>query len=205
MANKEAHTVRKPPPAPSKGDPRSHRSRVALGNALVALMLEREFDDISVQQVLDRAKVGRATFYAHFRNKHDLLLSDAERFLEYLEEYFMRNAAGSRRVAPVAELFAHVAEYDAFQRALARSGLRETVYDLVAGHLARLIERRVAAFVPESQRGSLSLAVTSRVYAGALVELLRWWLDRPAGRPSARRMDEQFHEIVWGGLEGAVA
>ena len=35
-----------------------------------------------------RARVGRATFYAHFRNKHDLLLSDAERFCEMLERHF---------------------------------------------------------------------------------------------------------------------
>lgn len=204
MANKEAPSVRKSPP-PS-GDPRSHRSRVALGNALVALMLERNFDDISVQQVLDRAKVGRATFYAHFRNKHDLLLSDAERFLEMLEAYFLEReaACGGRRVAPVAELFSHVADYDAFQRALASSGLRETVYDLVAGHLARLIERRIAALRPGAAGGGgpLSLAATSRVYAGALVELLRWWMERPSGRPGARQMDEHFHDIVWRGLEG---
>lgn len=93
------------------------------------------------------------------------------------------------------------AEYDAFQRALASSGLRETVYDLVAGHLARLIERRVRALRPGADGAPLSVAVASRVYAGALVELMRWWLDR-ADRPSARRMDEQFHDIVWRGLEG---
>jgi len=204
MANDRPVNVRKraTPSTPSaprrRADRRALRTRRRLGNALVELMLARRFDDISVQQLLDRAKVGRATFYAHFRNKHDLLFSDTERFCEALEAHFLAHAAGSRRVAPVAELFAHVAEYDAFQRALADSGLRESVYDLVAGHLARLIERRVAELRPPAAVTARS-AVTARVFAAALVEMLRWWLDRRE-RPTAWEMDDHFHDIVWGGL-----
>src|SRR5688500_3112387 len=92
MSNTTPATVRKKPE-----NRRVLRTRRALGSALVDLMLAREFDDISVQQVLDRARVGRATFYSHFRNKHDLLLSDAERFFEALERHFIAKAGTSRR------------------------------------------------------------------------------------------------------------
>jgi AcrR family transcriptional regulator len=197
MMDKPAPSVRK---SPVPTDRRAVRTRLALGNALVQLMLERDFADISVQQVLDRAGVARATFYTHYRNKHDLLLSDAERFMEMLESYFLRRYADTPRVAPVAELFAHVLEFDAFQRALASAGLREIVYDLVSGHVARLIERRIAVLHPRRTSG-LSDALTARVFAGALVELLRWWLER-SDRPSANEMDARFHEIVWHGLGG---
>ena len=200
MANDRPANVRKRAAVRARtADRRASRTRRLLGEALVELMLARRFDDISVQQLLDRAKVGRATFYAHFRNKHDLLFSDAERFCELLEAHFLAHAGGSRRVAPVAELFAHVADYHAFQRALAESGLRESVYDLVAGHLARLIERRIAELCPQAPTARVARTATARVFAGALVELLRWWLDRPE-RPTAREMDEHFHDIVWGGL-----
>ena len=66
----------------TKTDRRIVRTRNALGDAMVALMLEKEFDEITVQQVLDRAGVGRATFYTHYRDKDDLFLSDVEEFLE---------------------------------------------------------------------------------------------------------------------------
>jgi AcrR family transcriptional regulator len=181
-------------------DRRVVRTRLALGNALVELMLARRFDDISVQQVLDRARVGRATFYAHFRNKNDLLLSDAERFFESLERHVMADPPGSRRVAPVAELFSHVADYHHFQRALEQSGLREPVYDLLTGHLARMIERRMAEVCPGAGTPSLPPAATARVFAAALMEMMRWWLNRGA-KPNAQQMDAQFHEIVWGGLD----
>src|SRR5947208_3389919 len=55
-----------------KGDPRVRRTRDALGDALVALMQEKEFASIRVQDVLDRAGVGRSTFYEHFKDKDDL-------------------------------------------------------------------------------------------------------------------------------------
>jgi AcrR family transcriptional regulator len=180
-------------------DRRVVRTRQALGSALVELMLARRFDDISVQQVLDRARVGRATFYAHFRNKNDLLLSDAERFFGMLEGHFLANVGDSRRVAPVAELFAHVADYHRFHRALEQSALREPVYDLLTGHLARLIERRMAELCPGAGAPSLPPAAAARMFAGALMEMMRWWLNRGA-QPDAREMDAQFHEIVWGGL-----
>lgn len=194
MMNRPPRSVRK-----NADDRRVVRTRQALGSALVELMLARRFDDISVQQVLDRAGVGRATFYAHFRNKHDLLLSDAERVFESLERHVMADPPGSRRVAPVAELFSHVADYHQFTRALEQSGLREPVYDLLTGHLARMIERRMAALCPGVGTPSLPPAATARVFAAALMEMMRWWLNRGA-RPDAREMDAQFHDIVWGGL-----
>ena len=66
------------------------RTKRALGIALIELMMAEEFDAITVQRVIEKAKVGRTTFYAHFRSTDDLLLSDAERFFGMLAEYFER-------------------------------------------------------------------------------------------------------------------
>jgi AcrR family transcriptional regulator len=207
MVNKRTGPVRKraAQAAPRRRpDARVVRTRQVLSSALVELMLARRFDDISVQQVLERAKVGRATFYAHFRNKHDLLLSDAERFCDFLQARFLESAQGSRRVAPVEELFAHVADYHDFQRALAESGQAQAVFALVTAHLADTIEKRLAVLAPDAGSARLSRDVMSRVFAGALVELLRWWMHR-RDRPSAAEMDDQFHQIVWQGLRGVAS
>ncbi len=47
-----------------KSDRRSRRSRRLIIDALLALMLEKRFDRITVQEIIDRADVGRTTFYA---------------------------------------------------------------------------------------------------------------------------------------------
>ncbi|RYG47089.1 TetR/AcrR family transcriptional regulator [bacterium] len=61
--------------APTSPDPRVRRTRKALQDALGELLREKRFAEISVQDVAERSTVNRATFYAHFRDKHDLLAS----------------------------------------------------------------------------------------------------------------------------------
>ncbi len=164
-------------------------------------MLGQDFDDITVQQVLHRARVGRTTFYAHFRNKNDLLLSDAERYLEFLERGFVATSGSSMRLAPVTELFSHVAEYHHFQDALERSPMREPVLDLLTGHLAGLIERRLAVITPSTSATALPRSAMARIFAAALVELMRWWLSH-RDHADAGEMDARFHRIAWSGLTG---
>ena len=71
-------------PPKKKMDARVQRTRDALGDALIELMQEKPFDTITVQDVLDRAHVSRSTFYTHYSDKDDLLMSDAEEFFEAL-------------------------------------------------------------------------------------------------------------------------
>src|SRR5208337_4703375 len=93
-----------PAPVPvsaPKLDRRVRRTRDALGDALLTLMQEKPFESIIVQHVLDRAGVGRSTFYAHYRDKDDLFLSDLEDFLEGMSTLLLRRREASNRVAPV--------------------------------------------------------------------------------------------------------
>lgn len=57
----------------AKVDPRVLRTREFLQQAFYTLMAEKEFDDITVQDIAERARVNRATFYDHFDDKFDLL------------------------------------------------------------------------------------------------------------------------------------
>src|SRR5215470_4028230 len=91
-----------------KPDERSQRTRARLGSAFVALIQEKSIDAVTVQDVLDRAGVGRSTFYLHYRDKNDLLLSQLEVFLETMSEMLILRREQSLRVMPVAEMFAHI-------------------------------------------------------------------------------------------------
>ena len=56
-----------------KEDRRVRRTRESLHKALISLALEKNYDSITVQEVLDRADVGRSTFYTHFQSMDELL------------------------------------------------------------------------------------------------------------------------------------
>jgi AcrR family transcriptional regulator len=180
-----------------KTDARVRRTRDALGDALVALMQEKPFETITVQDVLDRAHVGRSTFYAHYSDKDDLLMSDAEDFYERVSFALSAQGDKSERVFPVKEFFSHIAEAKRFVNALSSSGKMQENMELARGHFARGIERRLTELprgqsIPASDRSAVAFA-----HAGALLSLLTWWIDRGM-RQSPAEMDEMFHRIVWG-------
>src|SRR5688572_26930817 len=88
-------------PSEQKLDRRVMRTRDKLGSALIALIQEKPFDEITVQEILDRAKVGRSTFYMHYRDMDDLFVSDMDEFLEATAMALSRGGDRSNRVVPV--------------------------------------------------------------------------------------------------------
>ena len=59
-------------------DRRVQRTRALLLSALLDLIVEQGYEEITVQDIVDRANVGRSTFYAHFLDKRELLLTGEE-------------------------------------------------------------------------------------------------------------------------------
>ena len=182
-----------------KPDRRIRRTHERLGMALVTLIQEKPIDDVTVQDVLDRAAVGRSTFYLHFRDKDDLLLSQLEMFLETMSTALSQRNEKSDRVVPVAEMFAHIGRQNKLYRALADSGRLNDFFDLAQGYFTRGIARRLKESGRLPKLSKRELEVRSSALAGSLLSLLRWWLDRGEKEPT-KAMDELFHQMVWKGL-----
>jgi AcrR family transcriptional regulator len=185
---------------PRKPDERARRTRERLGGAFVALIHEKPIEEVTVQDVLDRASVGRSTFYLHFRDKNDLLLSQLEVFLEMMCTDLIVRKEPSDRVVPVAEMFAHIENQRELYRILADAGRLNDFFDLAQTYFARGIEHRLRDSkrplkIPQGELGPRASAM-----AGSLLSLLRWWLDRGAKEPPTD-MDELFHRMVWNGLQ----
>ncbi len=183
-----------------KPDERVRRTHERLGSALVALIQEKSIDDVTVQEVLDRASVGRSTFYLHFRDKNDLLLSQLEKFLEMMSTALSTRKEKSLRVVPVTEMFEHIGSQNKMYRALADCGRLNDFFDLAQGYFARGIERRLVESGRLPKLPPRELAARASALAGSLLSLLRWWLDRGA-KESPHAMDELFHRMVWRGLQ----
>jgi AcrR family transcriptional regulator len=199
MSGKSSVPAKKPAPGRvRKPDRRVRRTRDALGDALIELMQEKPFAEIKVQHVLDRAGVGRSTFYSHYRDKDDLFISDADDFFEGMATLLTRRREVSDRVAPVREMFAHVAEMRELYLALVASGKIHETMELAQGHFARGIEKRLAELPRARGISAGQRPMIARALAGSLLSLLTWWVSR--GAPgSVAKMDDDFHRLVWGG------
>ena len=179
-----------------KDDARVRRTRMQLGTAFLNLIMEKPVREVTVQDVLDRSGVGRSTFYLHYRDIDDLLVSQLEMFCEAMSTSLSNQNDKSHRVAPVAELFAHIGNQNKLYRVLSDSGHVKDFYELAEGHFARGIERRLIESGRLSALKPREIAARATALSGSMLALLRWWLDR-GEKETPMQMDKLFHQLVW--------
>jgi AcrR family transcriptional regulator len=184
---------------PKKIDRRVRATRDGLGDALIALMHEKPFETITVQHVLDRANVSRSTFYAHYSDKNDLFLSDVEDFWEMMSTALIRSGDTSNRVAPVQELFSHVADMRQFIASMTASEKVRDVMELGQGHFARAIDQRLAMIPATRNLSATRRSALAHASAGSLFSLLNWWIHQ-GGSTTPAQMDALFHQTLWSGI-----
>jgi AcrR family transcriptional regulator len=185
-------------PPTQKLDRRVRRTRNALGDALMALIEERPFQDITVQDILDRAQIGRSTFYAHYRDKDDLFLSDVEDFLDLMSNLLLRQNEASNRIVPVRELLTHFAQMRPLLTALTEADKLRDFLELGHGYFARAIDRRLGDVAETRAMLPHERAAMAQAFAGAFLSLATWWMRQPSP-PTPEEMDAMFHQMVWSG------
>ena len=178
-------------------DRRIRRTRKLLGDALVELMLEMAYDKITIQDIIDRANVGRSTFYAHYRNKEDLLVSDFEHVLGLLSGHLDHEGGA----VSVVGLFRHVQDHHYLYRALARGRGIEMLFEKGQFYLSERIEEHLSIQASREHPPSVPLPLLANFLAGTILMLVKWWLDNNMPY-SPERMDEIYTQLI---LPGATA
>jgi AcrR family transcriptional regulator len=185
-------------------DRRVRKTRKALRDALVELILEKGYNGVTVGDIVERADVGRTTFYAHFTDKDDLLLSG---FAEMHATLVPEGSGGG--LAMLAELgrqmVVHVDGERRLYRAIFGIGgagpLRARIESDLAGH----VERALAAEYPAAT--AAARAMGARMATTAFLGLVAWWLDGDQRIPADSIADsfEAFAMPGLGALLGAPA
>ncbi len=200
--------------AEDRTDRRSQRTRRLLTAALVELMFEKRFEDISVQDILDRADIGRSTFYGHFSSKEALLYSSLGDMLHGLEVHMAEEGNAHRGsdapggdivLLPSLGLFRHIKQHQRLYRALFSSSSLEPVTQNLHRQLAQVVERnlRARAAVPAGRPPAVPLPILADFAAGAFLTLLRCWLEgNDAYTPE--RVDAMFQQMVLPGVKAAL-
>jgi AcrR family transcriptional regulator len=156
-------------------DRRVARTYRGLHEALIALILERGWQAISVQDICTRADIGRSTFYVHFADKEELLVSGFEQFTAELRAHVAKE--GGESLAFVRPLVEHVRAHQPVYRALVGKGAKRVVERRLLEVICEFIEPAIAAHVrPGPRRNGIV-----RYAAGGFLELLTLWLEKRNG------------------------
>ena len=179
-------------------DRRVRRTRQRLNDALMELVVEKGYDKMTVQDLIDRADVGRSTFYAHYETKDDLLVSGLDHLTHDLELHIADEPAEAEAILPSLGVFRHVGEHHELFRALIGSRGIDLVHraaQAVFAERARAgIDRRAAA----GERSAIPADLRAAFIAGSLHAFMVWWLDNdmPCSPEAAAAMFRQMTEAA---------
>jgi AcrR family transcriptional regulator len=142
-------------------DRRTERTRRAIVSAFVGLVLERRYDAIRVGDIVEKADVGRSTFYEHFRSKGDLLRQSMEGLLAIIADAVLPASDDARMGFAVGHFWQN--------RRLARA--------VMAPPLGASVRRQLESLIEERLEGERDLAHARAVQiAGAQLALLEAWV-----------------------------
>jgi len=186
----------------TKKDRRVNRTRRALHQALMSLILEKRYDKITVQDIIDRADVGRSTFYAHFLDKDDLLVQGLAMFSEGLDAHIEatgQTEGETEHVLHSLTFFRHAGMHHELYRAMQKGGGADVIMEAGRQHLTHNIEDHLGEMFPDGAPAEIPLPVITNFLAGAMLSVLMWWLD--ASRPySPEEIDAIFQQLAMGGV-----
>jgi len=186
-----------------KTDRRVARTRMALHRALIELILEKRYDKITVQDIIDRADVGRSTFYAHFLDKEDLLMKGFSMFSDDLGSHLESAVHKDEKAEHVLHslvFFRHASVHHELYKAMLEGGGSDVLMEAGRRHLMHNIEDHLGEVFEGGETAVIPVPVITNFLAGAMLSVLMWWLD--AGRPySAEEINQMFQLLATSGVE----
>lgn len=181
-------------------DRRVLKTRQALQKALISLMIEKGYESLTVQDVLDRANVGRSTFYAHFYDLDDLLESE----FEVLQAEFARHIASHDNAMSIWELsrlvFQHAQAYKALYKAVVGKEAGQFIQAHLRQYLTEQIRIRLKTDYAHLSHELLTLDMLEHCLVNNFMGLLNYWLDKDLSH-SAEQLAALYEDLVKNGIE----
>jgi AcrR family transcriptional regulator len=182
----------------TKTDRRVQRTRELLQKALIELISERGYDAITIQDIVNRANIGRTTFYLHYTSKDDLFMSCHEAVVSQFHFGPLYPLSREELLSPEAPPGMALA-YQHLE------GARVLLYSIFQGKDSLLILRRIRDWSAQEIEASLRAAfaetdstipldVLANYLAGAQIALLQWWLTKRHSH-TPENLAQTFHRL----------
>lgn len=190
-----------------KLDRRVERTRMLLHEALMALILEKGYESVTVQDILDRANLGRSTFYSHYRDKDDLFLNGFGHLQSMMEKQHAQVAGktggSSSEFNLSLELFRHAQQNYRLYKAMVGRQSGQMMSTHAHTLLSNVVRQYLEQHFKAKKKPGVSPEILSHWLVSSFLSLLTWWLDNNLPH-TAEKMDEIFRQLTMPGLEAVL-
>ena len=199
----------------NKTDRRIQRTRQALRKALIELIREKGYDSISVEEITQRANLGRATFYLHYKDKEDLLIDEfselanerARTLSEIPFSAWLPNvenpdyATENKPATPLLMVFQHIADNVELYQILLKSEKSDRILERIRKIVAQSIYEFMQAKIkndPIPILFEVPIDLLAAYFSGALLSCVDWWLEQGLSY-STEEMTRMFQRLFFPG------
>ncbi len=155
-------------------DRRVARTKRLLRKSLMELINEQPFETLTVQKITERANLGRATFYMHYKDKEELFLTSMQEEFTELVAQIAEEETKIGYQEPVEILFDILSERPHIFRTLFTGGGKTEFHNMTRDFIANQTEIRLATILSDVNIPSDVMAMH---FAGTLVNMVSWWLE----------------------------
>lgn len=204
-------------PKPAKLDRRIVRTRQSLRTALMELVNEKDYDQISVEEIAARANISRAAFYLHFKDKDDLFLNQfyvmamerVQAFTELPSSFWMALAGApeleGESVLPLVKIFELADQNAVIYKILLRdgssrrlvNGIREITSQAFNNFLNAKFQNELQNFRP-----AVPVDLLATYFSAALLSIMGWWLEQEPRMPP-EEITQMFNQLFFPGVKKA--
>lgn len=192
-------------PSSTTVDPRVRRTRRALRDALISLILKKDYASISIKDVTERAEVAYITFYRHYETVDQLLMEVLDEGLMELMNHIETLAKQSDASDLETEgrlIFEYIGQKSELFRILFKSQSVAKVRKKIIQNIAVIFSKACA---PLARLGNPEMVnITSNHIATSLLSLIEWWLDNGMNPPPAK-MGKVYKSLIIDSTVGAVS
>ncbi len=182
-------------------DRRQRKTREAIFKAFSELVSKKDFSQITVGEIIERADVGRATFYAHFETKDFLLKEFCQELFCHIFDTERKGEHGHRHIfdcegsdSAFLHLFKHLHKNDNNILALLSSQNNELFLKYFRSNLEVLTESQLPLF--ESRKSKdIPDSFWKHHIVSTFVESLKWWIANGMSE-SPEVITEYFFKVI---------
>jgi AcrR family transcriptional regulator len=177
---------------------RVERTRELLQKALMELIAEHGYDAITIQDIVDRANLGRTTFYLHYNSKDELFMSCHEAIISEFHLGLLHPLTRGELLSPqippeMTSAYRHLEEGRALLSPIFQGKDSQLILRQIRDRSAREIEANLRAVFVEAE-SAIPLDILANYLAGAQIALMQWWLEKR--RPhTPDNLTHAFHRL----------
>ncbi len=186
-------------------DRRVNRTRRQLREALTALILEKGYDAVTIEDITERADLGRTTFYLHYRAKEELLLESigatAQELYEQVNAQISLITPRTPQTAldAITQIFQHAAHNSTLYQIIFKGGAASKVQHFIHEFLSEASKPYFEPIYLSEDQAIIPPEVLTNYFSAALLGFITWWLE--SSQPyTAEQAAEYFTVMFFAGI-----